>query len=387
MSGLYDFSTGVEAAGEAAAAAASTSDKAAAVPVGWSAAARKLAPAVRKRAAPLPHRAVASFSAAASLAPSLAQSLSKRNAPPPTPQRIQVQKTDKDDEYDPNKPNEFDLLVRDRKIRRKLARKMPHIKDQPTTTSQSRLSESNSIDSLASTHQRLSQPPALLLNQNSNQSGVSHDRKEESEEEEDDEDVDGIPLNTALLQQQQPSRPAAAPASIIQVNESGDDAYLRRMQMSSVPTSQPPPVHPYAAQPPTSSGDAALQKRLEMLKSRVASKLPDLLDSQRRHDLQPPTRVVLLLNMVGPGEVDDDLESETAGECCKFGEVEKVRVFEVRGGQTVREDEAVRIFVKFRNLEAAVEAKSKMDGRFFGGRNISAVYFDESRFDAGNLKP
>ena len=33
--------------------------------------------------------------------------------------------------------------------------------------------------------------------------------------------------------------------------------------------------------------------------------------------------------MVGPGEVDDDLEPETAEECGKYGKVAKVVIFEV----------------------------------------------------------
>jgi splicing factor 45 len=43
-----------------------------------------------------------------------------------------------------------------------------------------------------------------------------------------------------------------------------------------------------------------------------------------------PTRVLLLRNMVGPGEVDDDLEEEVAEECTKYGEVVRVMIFEVR---------------------------------------------------------
>lgn len=36
-----------------------------------------------------------------------------------------------------------------------------------------------------------------------------------------------------------------------------------------------------------------------------------------------------LQNMVGPGEVDDELEPETAEECSKYGKVIKCVIFEV----------------------------------------------------------
>ena len=34
-------------------------------------------------------------------------------------------------------------------------------------------------------------------------------------------------------------------------------------------------------------------------------------------------------NMVGPGEVDDDLQPEVIEECSKYGEVNKCLIFEV----------------------------------------------------------
>ena len=43
----------------------------------------------------------------------------------------------------------------------------------------------------------------------------------------------------------------------------------------------------------------------------------------------PPPPFFLFKNMVGPGEVDEDLEPETAEECTKYGEVEKCVIFEV----------------------------------------------------------
>jgi hypothetical protein len=39
--------------------------------------------------------------------------------------------------------------------------------------------------------------------------------------------------------------------------------------------------------------------------------------------------VILLTNMVGPGEVDDMLQEETADECSKYGKVERCLIFEV----------------------------------------------------------
>lgn len=57
--------------------------------------------------------------------------------------------------------------------------------------------------------------------------------------------------------------------------------------------------------------------------------------------------------MVGPGEVDSDLEPEVREECqTKYGDVNKVVIFEIPN--TV-EEEAVRIFVEFKRMEAAIK--------------------------------
>lgn len=70
-----------------------------------------------------------------------------------------------------------------------------------------------------------------------------------------------------------------------------------------------------------------------------------------------PTRVVLLRNMVGPGEVDPDLEDEVANECSKYGQVQSVMIFEVTT-PGFPDDEAVRIFVEFERMEQAVKVCS-----------------------------
>lgn len=59
-------------------------------------------------------------------------------------------------------------------------------------------------------------------------------------------------------------------------------------------------------------------------------------------------------NMVGPGEVDEDLEPETKEECSKYGEVVRCLIFEIPG---VSDDEAVRIFIEFKRLESAIKGE------------------------------
>lgn len=62
---------------------------------------------------------------------------------------------------------------------------------------------------------------------------------------------------------------------------------------------------------------------------------------------------MMFQNMVGPGEVDDDLEPEVKDECnVKYGEVIKVLIFEIPEAPS---DEAIRIFVEFKRIESAIK--------------------------------
>lgn len=100
----------------------------------------------------------------------------------------------------------------------------------------------------------------------------------------------------------------------------------------------------------------------------------------------PPTRVVLLRNMVGPGEVDDELEDEVASECSKYGTVTRVLIFEITEPDFPA-TEAVRIFVQFERNEQATKALVDLDGRFFGGRVVHAGFYEEERFNVNELAP
>lgn len=100
----------------------------------------------------------------------------------------------------------------------------------------------------------------------------------------------------------------------------------------------------------------------------------------------PPTRVLLLRNMVGPGEVDDELEEEVGSECAKYGTVTRVLIFEITEPNFPVE-EAVRIFVQFERPEETTKAIIDLDGRYFGGRVVRAAFYDEERFSKNELAP
>ena len=67
--------------------------------------------------------------------------------------------------------------------------------------------------------------------------------------------------------------------------------------------------------------------------------------------------------MVGPGEVDDDLEPEVKEECNgKYGDVSKVVIFEMPNEPP---EEAVRIFIEFKRVESAIKGKQIKSAKWF----------------------
>eukprot|EP00736_Rhodelphis_marinus_P004981 Rmarinus@m.16149 len=95
------------------------------------------------------------------------------------------------------------------------------------------------------------------------------------------------------------------------------------------------------------------------------------------------SRVIVLTNMVDADGVDDDLENEVSDECQKFGDVDHVVIYEEDQSDTG--DVIVKIFVKFHSMDEATNAAESLDGRWFGGRQISAKFYDESKFARRDL--
>lgn len=82
------------------------------------------------------------------------------------------------------------------------------------------------------------------------------------------------------------------------------------------------------------------------------------------------SRTVLLENLVGPDEVDDELVGEIREECEKYGVVETVTMLPLETGKPG--GDIVRAAVTFAAPSDAAKAITNLHRRYFGGRVISA---------------
>ncbi|XP_072032179.1 poly(U)-binding-splicing factor PUF60-like isoform X2 [Amphiura filiformis] len=100
---------------------------------------------------------------------------------------------------------------------------------------------------------------------------------------------------------------------------------------------------------------------------------------------QEESNVVVLRNMVGVEDLDDDLEGEVTEECGKFGAVNRVVIYQERQGEEEDAEVLVKIFVEFSETQEADRACGALNGRWFGGRMVQAEKYEQSKFDASDL--
>jgi len=121
------------------------------------------------------------------------------------------------------------------------------------------------------------------------------------------------------------------------------------------PASPPPSLFAPPAPPPPAAADPKLADNevsiTEMMKNPSKAVL---LKVRKFTPLFAQFKAFIFYqNMVGPGEVDEDLEPEVKDECnTKYGDVVKVMIREV---PNVIPEETVQIYVEFKRIESAIK--------------------------------
>ncbi|KAI9481240.1 MAG: hypothetical protein EXX96DRAFT_480892 [Benjaminiella poitrasii] len=93
------------------------------------------------------------------------------------------------------------------------------------------------------------------------------------------------------------------------------------------------------------------------------------------------SRYIMLNNMFNPSEETEpdwvsDLETDIKLECEKFGHVEHIKV---------NADSMGEVFLRFDSTDSAEKAVAALNGRWFGGKQITAAYVSEAIYNANAL--
>ncbi|TRZ00123.1 hypothetical protein DNTS_020311 [Danionella cerebrum] len=100
---------------------------------------------------------------------------------------------------------------------------------------------------------------------------------------------------------------------------------------------------------------------------------------------QSKSTVMVLRNMVGPEDIDDDLEGEVMEECGKYGAVNRVVIYQEKQGEEEDAEVIVKIFVEFSDAGEMNKAIQALNNRWFAGRKVVAELYDQDRFKNSDL--
>lgn len=106
------------------------------------------------------------------------------------------------------------------------------------------------------------------------------------------------------------------------------------------------------------------------------------------------SNIIVLKNMVSAeADLDDTLQIDVYDESSKYGTVTQVVIYidkgpeendnENNGGEN-NSGTNVKIFVKYKDSNGSRRAREALDGRFFGGRKISAEHYDTKLFKSSD---
>lgn len=188
----------------------------------------------------------------------------------------------------------------------------------------------------------------------------------------------GITLTTAGVPPPPPPATIPPPVPIVPVSvDLNKPAVSQLANQTSVAQSQ--------------AQEAYVPEQAELLQTLQQQEDIQIKGAQARHmvmqKLMRPTesRVMVLKNMVGSDEVDEELENEVTDECSKYGKVEHVIIYQEKQSEDEDAEIIVKIFVEFSSPEEMRNAVSALNGRFFAGRSIQAASYDQGLFDANDL--
>jgi half-pint family poly-U binding splicing factor len=97
------------------------------------------------------------------------------------------------------------------------------------------------------------------------------------------------------------------------------------------------------------------------------------------------SHIMVLKNMVGPEDLDEDLEEEVTDECGKYGPVNKVIIYQEKQSEDDNAEIVIKIFVDFVNTTDAEKAIKALNNRFFAGRRVHAHLYDQQLYDNNDL--
>ncbi|XP_062850033.1 poly(U)-binding-splicing factor PUF60-B [Trichomycterus rosablanca] len=133
-----------------------------------------------------------------------------------------------------------------------------------------------------------------------------------------------------------------------------------------------------------------IKKEVEDKQHENQTKLGDELEQLSSSEGKPTatqsgSTVMVLRNMVGPEDIDDDLEGEVTEECGKYGGVNRVIIYQERQGEEEDAQIIVKIFVEFSSAEEMNKAIQALNNRWFAGRKVVAEVYDQERFNRSDL--
>jgi len=130
------------------------------------------------------------------------------------------------------------------------------------------------------------------------------------------------------------------------------------------------------------TGSGGMQGEQQGNESTIGSEEQCVVGSAGRHAVMQrlmkarsvPSTCVVLRNMVGVDDVDDELEKEVTEECSRHGGVESVAI------HNDTRLKVVKIFVKYQDVHGGERAIAALNNRWFGGRQITAEAYPEDKF-------